>query len=151
MQTNGGVATASSIYSAIYPVTAVNNGDRTGRNWGAGGGWNDSSSNTYPDWAQITFSGQKTIDEIDVYTLQDAWATAIEPTATLTFTKQGLTAFDVQYWTGTGWVTVPGGSVTGNNLVWRKFTFPAVTTDRVRVVVNASLAGYSRIIEIEAY
>ena len=48
-------------------------------------------------------------------------------------------------------MTVPGGSVTGNNLVWRKFTFPAVTTDRVRVVVNASLAGYSRIIEIEAY
>ena len=151
LQTNGGVATASTTYSAIYPVTAVNNGDRTGRNWGAGGGWNDSSSNTYPDWAQITFSGQKTIDEIDIYTLQDAWATAIEPTATLTFTKQGLTAFDVQYWTGTGWVTVPGGSVTGNNLVWRKFTFPAVTTDRVRVVVNASLAGYSRIIEIEAY
>jgi hypothetical protein len=46
---------------------------------------------------------------------------------------------------------VPGGSITGNNLVWRSITFPAVTTDRIRVVVNASLNNNSRITEIEAY
>ena len=152
--TNGGVATASSTNSVIYTVTAVNDGDRLGKKWGvtaAGGGWNDATNNVFPDWAQITFNGQKTINEIDVITLQDAYATAIEPTATLPFTKYGIAAFDVQYWNGSTWVTVPGGSITGNNLVWRKITFPAVTTDRIRVQVNASLAGYSRIVEIEAF
>jgi hypothetical protein len=49
------------------------------------------------------------------------------------------------------WVTVTGGSITGNNLVWRTITFPAVTTDRIRVVVNGSKTTNSFITEIEAY
>ena len=151
LQANGGVATASSTYSANYTVDATNDGDRKGQNWGAGGGWNDATFNTCPDWVQITFDGQKTIDEIDVFTLQDAYTAPIDPTSNLAFTKYGVTAFDVQYWTGIDWVTVSGGAVTGNNLVWRKLTFPAVTTDRIRVLINASQAGFSRIVEIEAY
>jgi hypothetical protein len=148
---NGGVATASSTFSSSFPAAGVNNGDRRGVVWGGGGGWNDATGDAFPDWAQITFSGQQTISEIDVYTLQDNYASPVEPTATLTFTKYGITAFDVQYWNGSGWVTVPGGSITGNNLVWRKFTFAAVTTDRIRVMVNAALASCSRITEIEVY
>ena len=151
LQSNGGVASASSTYSVNYPVAAINNGDRKGLNWGAGGGWNDASNTVYPDWVQITFNGQKNINEIDVFTLQDAYTAPIDPTSTLTFTKYGITAFDVQYWNGATWSTVIGGSITGNNLIWRKITFPAVLTDRIRVQVNASLAGYSRIVEIEAY
>ena len=46
------------------------------------------------------------------------------------------------YWSGSAWLDVPGGNVTGNNLVWRKFTFAPVTTDRIRVLVNAVAAGY---------
>ena len=148
---NGGVATASSVYSVNFPVVSVNNGDRKGVTWGAGGGWNDGTNNTYPDWVQITFNGQKSINEIDVFTLQDNFTAPVEPTTALTFSKYGITAFDVQYWDGAAWVIIPGGSITGNKLVWRTVTFPAVTTDRIRVVVNASLAGYSRIMEIEAY
>jgi hypothetical protein len=148
---NGGVATASSTYSAGFTVAAVNNGDRKGLIWGAGGGWNDGTNNTYPDWVQITFNGQKSINEIDVFTLQDNFTAPVEPTPTQTFSQYGITAFDVHYWDGSAWVTVPGGSITGNNLVWRTVSFPAVTTDRIRVVVNAALAGYSRITEIEAY
>ena len=151
LQANGGIATASTTYSANYPVASLNNGDRKGLSWGAGGGWNDATNNVYPDWAQITFNGLKTIDEIDVFTVQDAFTTPLEPTATQTFTKYGISSFDVQYWNGIGWVTIPGGAITGNNLVWRKIAFPAVTTDQIRVQVNASLGGYSRIVEIEAY
>ncbi len=151
MAANGGIATASSTYNVSYPVAALNNGDRKGVNWGAGGGWNDATNNLYPDWAQISFNGVKSITEIDVFTLQDLYPTSQEPTAIQTFTKYGVTAFNVQYWNGAGWVTVQGGGITGNNLVWRKITFPAVTTDRIRVLVTASLGGYSRIVEIEAY
>src|SRR5207302_6079360 len=68
---NGGVATASSSYNANYPVAAVNDGDRTGANWGAGGGWNDATANSYPDWVQIDFSSSETINEIDLFTIQD--------------------------------------------------------------------------------
>ena len=149
LATNGGVATASSTINATtYPTAALNDGDRIGAKWGAGGGWNDATNNVYPDWAQITFNGQKTINEIDLFTVQDALTLAVTPTSTMTFTKYGITSFDVQYWDGTTWVTLQS---VANNLVWRAITFPAVTTDRIRVQVNASLGGYSRIVEIEAY
>ena len=151
LQTNGGVATASSTYSANYPVAALNNGDRKGVKWGAGGGWNDATSGVYPDWAQITFNGQKSITEINVFTLQDAYTAPVEPTQSLIFKRYGITTFDIQAWNGTSWVTVPGGSIAGNNLIWRKITFPAISTDRIRVVINGSLSSYSRITEIEAY
>ena len=38
-----------------------------------------------------------------------------------------------------------------NNLVWRQFTFGALTTSAIRVWVTGALAGYSRLTEVEAY
>jgi hypothetical protein len=149
--TNGGVATASSTYSAAFPVTAVNDGDRRGINWGAGGGWNDATPSAFPDWVQVAFSGSKTITEVDVFTLQDTYWSPFDPTPTMTFTAYGITNFDIQYWTGTTWTTVPGGSISGNRNVWTRVTFPAITTDRVRVAVSGTLDGYSRIVELEAW
>jgi len=35
--------------------------------------------------------------------------------------------------------------------VWTRLTFPAVATTKIRVVVNSSLANYSRIVEVEAW
>lgn len=42
-------------------------------------------------------------------------------------------------------------TVAGNNNVWRTISFPALTTDRIRVVVTKSLYNFSRITEIEAW
>src|SRR5208282_3562106 len=45
---NGGTASASSTYvypGYSFPASAVINGDRTGLNWGYGGGWNDATAN----------------------------------------------------------------------------------------------------------
>lgn len=148
---NGGVATASSTYSTAYPTVAVNNGDRKGSNWGNGGGWNDANAGVYPDWVQVSFNGTKSISEIDVFTVQDNYAAPQEPTETLTFASYGITDFEVQYWDGANWTAVPGGSVSGNNKVWRKFSFSPVSTTRIRVLVTNALAGFSRITEIEAY
>ena len=161
LQTNGGVATASATYSASYPASAVNDGERKGAIWGSGGGWYNGRKNTFPEWVQVTFNGQKSIDEVDLFSIQDSFATPSIPTLTTTFTKYGVTAFAVQYCqdttaltctaTGAGWVTVPNGSIAANNLVWRTITFPAVTTDRIRVQITATPDGYSRLAEIEAY
>jgi RHS repeat-associated protein len=46
---------------------------------------------------------------------------------------------------------VSGGSVTGNNKVWRQLTFTPVTTAKIRVLTNASPDGYSRLTEVEAW
>ena len=120
-------------------------------NWNNGGGWNDATSGVFPDWLQVDFNGSKTIDEVDVFTLPDNPATPAEPTETMTFSLYGLTSYDVQYWNGSAWVTVPGGTVTGNNKVWRKFTFAAITTSKIRVMTNGAVDGYSRMTEIEAW
>lgn len=148
---NGGVVSASSTVSGSYPVAAVNNGDRKGIGWGSGGGWNDGTQGVYPDWVQIDLAVMSTLSRIDVFTLQDAYASPVEPTPSLTFQNYGITDFAIQYWTGAAWATVPGGSVTANNLVWRSFAFPEVTTDRVRVLIDDSLASYSRVVEIEVW
>src|SRR5207244_3879885 len=47
--TSGAVASASSTYSANFPVVAVNNGDRAGFDWAAGGGWADATNGAFPD------------------------------------------------------------------------------------------------------
>jgi len=151
LQSNGGSAVASSTYSTGFPVTGTINGDRRGLNWGAGGGWADATSGTWPDTIQINFNGTKSISEIDVFALQDAYRSPQEPGETLMFTQYGITDFDVQYLNGAVWVTVPGGNVTANSNVWRKFSFAAVSTNAIRIVVRGSLATYSRITEIEAY
>jgi RHS repeat-associated protein len=58
----------------------------------------------------------------------------------------------VQYWNGSAWATVPGGSVTGNNKVWRQFNFSAITTNKIRVVVNGGADNLlSRVVELEAW
>lgn len=111
--------------------------------------WRDEHG--LPSWLQIDFNGSKTINEIDVFTVADAGDYLTDPTATKTFTQYGATAFDVQYWNGSTWAPVPGGSITGNNLVWRKINFPAITTSKIRVVVNASPDTIARIVELEAW
>jgi RHS repeat-associated protein len=149
----GARATASSSYpGGNFPAGAINNGERKGEGWGSGtGGWNDATAYAFLDWVQIDFSGEKIIDEIDVYTIPDT-VTATESTEATTFSLFGVTAFEVQYLSGTTWVTVPGGSVSGNDKVWRKFTFTPVTARSIRILVHAAKDGmHSRIVEVEAY
>jgi hypothetical protein len=150
LATNGSVASASSQYSSQYPANAVIDGDRRGINWGNGGGWNDGTEGVYPDWLQVDFNGAQTIDEIDVFTVQDNYASPVDPALTDIFTQYGVTGFDIQYWNGSTWVTVPSGSITNSNKVWTRVTFPPVQTTKIRILVNAA-KGYSRIVEVEAY
>jgi hypothetical protein len=67
----GGSAAGSSINSSYYAASGANNGDGKGQNWGSNGGWNDNTANSYPDWLQVDFISPKTINEIDVFTVQD--------------------------------------------------------------------------------
>lgn len=166
----GAAAWASSQINANYPVSAVIDGDRLANNWGKGGfgsGWNDATQDQFAnDWLQVTFTGNKTIDQIDVFTLQTDVANPQEPTPEMTFnttdnTGYGLTDFEVQFLhPSTGkWMNIPHpeAHVTGNNKIWRQFKFPAITTGAIRVAVHGSVRftklgnNYSRIVELEAW
>ena len=146
---NGGVASASSTYNSGFAASGANNGDALGTGWGSSGGWNDNTGNAWPDWLQVNFNGQKTINKVVVYTVQDNYASPSPPTDSMTFSLYGITGFQVQTWNGSRWTT--RATVTGNNLVKRTVTFTAVTTDRFRINVTSALASYSRIVEVEAW
>ena len=130
--TNGGVASASSNYNNNCPAGAVNEGDRLGVNWLDGGGWADGTPDVWPDWVEIDFNASYPINEIDFFTIQDNYQNPSPPTLDMTFTIWGVTDFEVQYWTGSTWTDIPGGDVTGNNHVWRQFTFADITTAKIR-------------------
>jgi hypothetical protein len=147
----GAAATASSSFSSNFPAAAAINGDRRGSNWGQGGGWHDATVGGFPDWLQVDFAGARSISEVTVVTIQDAYQTPVDPTATLTFSQYGITDFQIQYWNGTAWQAVPGGAISGNRQVMRTVTFAPLTTSRIRVSVTGGLTGYSRITEVEAY
>jgi subtilisin family serine protease len=148
---NGATASASSTYGSGYAASGAINGNRAGQNWGAGGGWADGTPNVWPDWLEVDFNGAQTINEIDVFSVQDNYLAPVEPTPTLTFSQYGLTNFTVQYWDGTGWVAVPGAVASGNRLVWWQVTFAALTTTKIRVYITGTLDAWSRLTDVEAY
>lgn len=126
------MASASSTLPGRSPSTTIDN-EHLGINYssaGYGGTWKDNTRDLYPDWVQINFSGSKTIDRVVVYTAQDNYAAPVEPTDSMT-TQIGITDFSVQGGTGSAWVTLAG--ITGNNLIKRTVSFPAYTTDRIRI------------------
>jgi PKD domain/F5/8 type C domain len=151
----GATATASSTLTGPadeFEVGNVIDGVNAGQ-WDrcCNAAWVDATPNTYPDWVEVKFNEPTAINWINVFTLQDHPEPSHDPTLNETFTRDGITDFDVQYWNGRGWKTVPGGAIRGNRNVWRKIAFPPITTNKIRVVIRKSLAGYSKIMEIEAY
>ncbi len=111
--------------------------------------WRDEHG--LPTWLEIDFPTPTTIKEIDVYTVADAGQYYNEPTAGQTFTQYGATDYIVQYGTVRSWINITGGVVSGNNLVWKKITFPAITTSKIRVMVNAAPDNVARVAELEAW
>ncbi|MEN3334929.1 MAG: hypothetical protein V7641_4294 [Blastocatellia bacterium] len=148
---NGATASASSTYSSGTPASGAIDGDHKGSNWGSGGGWSDNTTNSYPDWLQVNFSSSKPVSEVDVYSIQDNYSSPSEPDLTTQFNDYGVTDFQVQYWDGSSWQTVTGGSISGNRKVWRKVNFPTVTTDKIRIYITGTIDGLSRLAEVEAY
>lgn len=148
---NGATASASSTTNAGYAPAGAINGDRRGLHWSNGGGWKDNTHGNFPDWLEVTFAGAHTIDEVAVFSVQDNYQSPSAPTETMTFTKYGVVDFTVQYWTGSEWAAVPGGVIRGNTLVWRRVTFPALTTARIRILVERAADNSSRLVEVEAY
>jgi len=139
----GSTASASSTLGDQYlPSTAVN-GDVTSVLWGAGGGWSDSTAGNFTDdWLEVDFGAARTIDKVNVYTVDST----VYPASTY-----GLRDFALKYWNGSGWADL-GAPVTGNTLGLRSISFTAVTTQKVRLYATASNDNqYARVVELAAY
>ncbi len=154
LASNGATATASSFYDAGRGPSDTNNGERNGIGAYLGGYWN-TLSQTMPHWLQIDFGGSKSINEIDVFMVQDAVFSPIAPTLALTGTQYCMTHFLAQYWTGSAWTEVPGGSILNNNRIWVQIgPFTPVTTTKIRIYITAAQAnaeGYGILTEVEAW
>jgi len=151
LASNGGIASAlDNQYLKNFEVSSINNGDRMGKNWKNGGGWLGKIPDSNESWVQIDFEKSKHIDRVIVYTLQDDYTNAIEPTNTLKFTKNGVTDFQIQGWNGTSWQKL-GVEVIGNNLVKRTVNFMIFETNKIRVSMTGGLGGGLRIVEVEAW
>jgi hypothetical protein len=152
----GSVAYASSTLGNAYPVSSIIDGDRADLMPGNGGNWTNATQHSYqpyPDWVEVDFPTNRTLDSVVLYSLQDQYNTPVEPGSSMTFTQYGMTNFDVQAWnSSTGsWYSV-GTPISGNNLVRRTVTLSTpVTTTRIRVNTTGSPDGYSHVVEVEAW
>jgi len=153
------VISSASVLDASFSDLAVIDGDLKTSSYDTTGIWSDATPIVLSDWVQINFNDVRTIGEIDVHTLGDDPFSLSEPSLTQTFTQNGITDFEVQYHdpeTGE-WITIPDGSVTGNDKVWIQFLFSEITTDAIRVWINGVASSkteadvLSSVVEIEAY
>ncbi|MGE5484573.1 MAG: flagellar filament capping protein FliD [Ignavibacteriales bacterium] len=128
----------SSVYGALNAI----NGDILSDRWGsAGGGWMDATAGTYPDILEIDFGAVKTIDQVNIWTLNST---------TYPSSTYGIKDYTLQYYDGAAWVDIE--SVTGNTAGMKMHMFDPVNTQKIRVSVSATNGAndYSRIVEVEA-
>jgi hypothetical protein len=59
LASNGATAVGSTTYSNGYSAAGSIDGDRKGLSWGNGGGWNDGTPDSWPDWLEVDFAGSK--------------------------------------------------------------------------------------------
>ena len=148
---NGATALASSFYGAGFAPAGAIDGNRRGAPWGSGTGWNDGTPNARPDWLEIRFARAQPITEVNVFSLQDAYWAPTEPVLGQSFSLYGVTDFLVQYWTGTQWALVPGGSIAGNTQVWRQLRFSPITTAAIRITVTGARSAWTPLAEVEVF
>lgn len=149
-----GTATASSTLSSTYAASRVNDSTRSAPGytpWHAAVAASSFTCYNNSQWVQINLNTTRMIGEVDVFSVQDNYASPIAPYMGQTKSRYGLLHFHVQYWTGWSWVDVPNGYVTWNNKVWAKVTFPQVSTQYLRVTLECGDDAWGRIAEIEAY
>lgn len=127
-------ASASTTYPG-YSAGRVIDGDR---NTTVGGtySWANDWGAPMPQWLELSWSSPITTSRVVLYTTSG----------------YVLRDYDIQYWTGSSWVSL--ASVNFNTAVSRTHTFSPVTTTRLRVLGRRgpdNQPGYVRVNELEVY
>lgn len=148
---NGGAATASSIYSPAFNANQAINGDRRGLNWENGGGWNCNEVPSPTEWILVEFKNPQTINRIVVFGLQDNYNSPVEPTDDMKFTQFGPVDFFVEVEVNGMWLPA-GTPVANNSNVIRPVSFPEIANvAAIRISITKTLDNSRRLVEVEAY
>jgi hypothetical protein len=100
----------------------------------------------------VDFGASRSIQEIDIIGLPNGGTgDTTEPSLSDTGSIFLMTAWTVDYWNGSTWVNIPSCTVSGNNKVWRQFTFSPVTGSKIRWVPTAGQSADTYAVEIEAW
>jgi hypothetical protein len=154
--THDGVGGPGLFFEPSFAIDGVLHTTSAGGNY-----WRDEHG--LPSYLEVDFHHLKTIDEIDVITLQvPGYETGADPSESdpKSFSSQGAENFEVKYLVGTEWKTVPNGLIVGNNRAFVKITFlpiaKAIKTSKIRVYVTKSGGpgggdGIARIVELQAW
>ena len=106
-----------------------------------------------------TQSCDRTISEIDLFSLQDNFNYAGDPSPSTTTSMYGNVDFHLQYCpvgrnctaSGAGWVEPPGGYITANNKAWRSVSFTPVRATAIRAVLDCTQSTKAYVVELEAW
>lgn len=139
----GASVTASSTFGPEYAAESVIDGSYSSHLWSQGGGWADGTPGAFPDFLEIDFGVERTIDRIGLYTVNSEQYPAA---------LYGVRDLEVEYWDSvqSSWVSL--FTVTGNTQEYISRSFDPVTTNKVRINVTGSNDGeHSRILEVQAF
>lgn len=156
------VASASSTYNTggvTYPAGNTILGDNEhfcgqGGGCGTANGW---ASASLPANIVIDFQRTVPVNEIDVFNVQDMFGMPNMPTSNMQCTLYCNTAYTVNYWTGSAWSPVPGGTFSctpGTNcFVWNKITLSStISTTKIQVSVTANVTmDIARVVAVQAW
>ncbi|GLY07740.1 discoidin domain-containing protein [Actinoplanes sp. NBRC 101535] len=102
--------------------------------------WGSHGSPNATDWLELNLGATRTVDEARVYLRNDRATNRYRPPS----------AYSVQYWNGTAWVTAATTTAPQSN--YNKVTFAAVNTNRLRLVfTQPSGTAKTGVTEVKLY
>jgi NedA-like, galactose-binding domain/Pel9A-like, right handed beta helix region len=129
-------ASASTSFSG-YSASKVNDGNAS-TTVGSATSWASDGVHALPQWVELDWSSTQRFNRVEF------------------FTSAGyeLPMFELQYWNGSSWADF--GSATGNTSAHLSFTFPTISSTKIRVLGEVGDAADSpypfvRINEVEVY
>jgi flagellar hook-associated protein 2 len=142
---NGAMVSASSELDG-YPASSLIDGRTTVSGWGSGAGWSSGVADS-PGWVEIQFASMKTIDSMNIYTVN---------TPEMPANKYGAKDMTVEYWdiATSSWKSLT--SVSNNDKPMVGLDFSTVTTNKIRVNVTGvngddTQNDYARLTEVEVF
>ena len=76
---------------------------------------------------------------------------AVGPAGPKTPAQFGPSIFEVQYWAGSAWVTMPGAVTVNGDKVLLNLAAPGLAARRIRVLVHDARRGRSHAVELSSH
>ncbi|MEV4356749.1 hypothetical protein [Nonomuraea sp. NPDC049625] len=132
----GATATASTTASGSTTAGAVDGFPINEPFWGG--------TTAGQDWYELNFGSAKTVNEVRLYFKDSRPASA---------TYRAPASYDIQYYNGSAWVSVPGQAKTPSapRANYNVVQFSAVSTQRLRVLVTAASGARTGLTEIKVF